>query len=326
VDLSGRIQEFNRAYCALLGYNEDELRQLSYVDITPARWHGFEAQIVRHQILSRGYSDVYEKEYRKKDGTTVPVELRSYVVRDDAQKPLWMWAIVRDITERKKAEEAVRQLSHRLWRAQEDERRRIARELHDSTVQRLAAVLMNLTLLQECPQSPAFPRLLKEARAQVDECVQEIRTFTYLLHPPDLEQLGLKPALRSYIAGFSKRSGIRVALQAPEDPGRFSDEIELALFRVVQEGLGNILRHAKTQVARVRLTWDTARITLEVSDPGRGIPTKTLRALRAGGPLSGVGLAGMKERLSQVRGQLELDSNRRGTTLRAVIPLTAPGP
>ena len=326
VDLSGRIQEFNRAYCILVGYSEDELHRLTYVDVTPARWHEGEGQIVRDQVLPRGYSDVYEKEYRRKDGTIFPVELRTFLIRDDQNQPAGMWAIIRDITERKRAEEAVRRLSRQLWQAQEDERRRIARELHDSTVQRLAAVLMNLTLLQECPKSSKFPRLLKDARTQVDECVQEIRSFSYLLHPPDLEQLGLKPALRSYLAGFSKRSGIRVALEAPEDPVRFSDEIELTLFRVVQEGLGNILRHAKVKVARVRLSCDDAQIILEVSDPGCGIPVKTLRALREGGSLSGVGVAGMKERLSQVNGQLEIQSSRRGTTLRAVIPIAAPSP
>lgn len=323
-DMVGRIQEFNRAYREMLGYSEAELSGLTYLDLTPEKWHRFEAEIVREQILKRGFSDVYAKEYRRKDGTVFPVELRTFLIADQAGQPAAMWAIVRDITERRQSEVALRDLSHRLWRARDEEGRRIARDLHDSTAQQLAAVMMNLAQLEEQLSGQAIGALLHDSLALVEECTQQVRTLSYLLHPPVLDELGLAAALRSYLNGFSERSGIRVVLDVQESPPRFPEAVELALFRVVQEGLGNIHRHSGSRVARVRLISDAEAVRLEVSDPGRGVPPETLAAFRQGRVMRGVGLAGMRERLSQVNGRLDLESSPQGTTLRAVVPLREP--
>ncbi|MCX6903752.1 MAG: PAS domain S-box protein, partial [Verrucomicrobia bacterium] len=239
VDMAGNLREFNQAYAQMLGYSDEELHRLTYMDLTPKKWHAFEASLVREQILKRGYSDVYEKEYQKKDGTVFPVELRTFLITDPGGEPVGMWAIVRDISERKATEGSQREFSRRLWLAQDAAQRRIARELHDSTAQDLAAAAMNLTLLKDEMSGNKAMKLLHDSLALVQECTQQVSTLSYLLHPPLLDDLGLIPALRSYVQGFAQRSGIQVMMDLPKDLGRLPQEVELTLFRVVQEGLGN---------------------------------------------------------------------------------------
>jgi len=321
VDMAGNLREFNPAYSQMLGYTDEELHRMTYMDLTPKKWHALEASLIREQILKRGYSNVYEKEYRKKDGTVFPVELRIFLITDPGGEPIGMWAIVRDITGRKAMEEAQREFSHRLWLAQDEARRRIARELHDSTAQNLAAAAMNLTLLKDEMSGNKALKLLHDSLALVQECTQQVSTLSYLLHPPLLDDLGLIPALRSYVQGFAQRSGIQVTMDLPKELGRLPQEVELTLFRVVQEGLGNIHRHSGSPTAQIGLTCDSAWISLKVSDSGRGIPAETLRAFQQGRAGLGVGLAGMRERLGQLMGRVEIESSERGTTLLAVVPL-----
>jgi two-component system, NarL family, sensor kinase len=230
-----------------------------------------------------------------------------------------------EVAERKRAEEAIRDISARLHKVQDEERRRMARELHDSTVQRLAAIVMNLGLLEDAMpgEDSKARKILAGTVALAEQCSQELRTLSYLLHPPLLDQLGLVSALRSYVDGFSARSGIRVSVDAPEDMGRLPGDVELALFRVVQESLGNVHRHSGGGTVKIRLTRAADRLTLEVNDDGRGIPSETLEAVRKGVTAGyGVGIAGMRERMRLVDGSFEIRSGPNGTAVRATVPLT----
>ena len=231
----------------------------------------------------------------------------------------------REITQRKRAEEALRALRFRLRQSQDEERRRIARDLHDSTSQQLAAALMNLGSLEQ--QMPAMDaqtaKLVTESLALVERCSQEVRTVSYLLHPPFLDQLGLGPALRSYVEGFSRRSGIQVKVDLPAELPRFSSPVELALFRVAQESLGNIHRHSDSREAWITLQAERGLIRLEIGDRGRGLPAELLEGFAQGIMPQGVGIAGMRERLAEVGGKLELRSEASETRVRAIIPLPA---
>jgi PAS domain S-box-containing protein len=220
----------------------------------------------------------------------------------------------------------VRALASSLMHAQDEERRRIARELHETTAQDLAALKMNLAALQRTAADIA-----EKDRALIAECAQlaeraitQIRTLSYLLHPPSLDEVGLVSALRWFAKGFGKRSGVSTRLSLSEDFPRLPQEIEIALFRVIQESLINIHRHAESPEAEIRLWTANGEVTLEVRDAGRGMPH-----VRDGEPsgsehMLGLGIGGMRERMEQLGGSLEVDSTPRGTTVRAW--LTIPGP
>jgi PAS domain S-box-containing protein len=230
---------------------------------------------------------------------------------------------IASLLERKRAEQTLREVSLRLHRAHEEEGRRIARELHDSTAQELAAVKMNLEMLEDFAQDARgkTAKLLKESVDLVERCSQEVRTFAYLLHPPLLDQIGLAGALRSYVEGFSKRSGIDVSVQVDGELSRQEPDVELTLFRVVQEGLGNIHRHSGSKRAQVQLSVEHDAIALEIADAGKGIPKQIVKDLEQGLSSGGVGLAAMRERLHAVRGALRIENTEPGTRLRAIVPL-----
>jgi signal transduction histidine kinase len=246
----------------------------------------------------------------------------------DAERLKMVGDSIASLLERKRAEESLRETSRRLHRAQDEERRRIARELHDSTAQGLAAVLMNLGLLEERLGQPGakLARLLQESVNLVERCSQEVRTMSYLLHPPLLDQIGLESALHSYVEGFSKRSGIQVTLELAGGNSRLPEEIELTLFRVVQEGLGNVHRHAGCRTARIRLVRRPGEVMLEISDRGLGMTAEKLKAIADRSITEGVGLAAMQERLREVGGRLELESSPEGTLLQATIPMRRRNP
>ena len=212
------------------------------------------------------------------------------------------------------------QLSARLIQLQDEERRRIARELHDSVGQMLAAIKMNISLLQSTPLDPQAERACAENVEMVDEITREIRTMSHLLHPPLLDEVGLPSALRWYVDGFSQRSRIAVTLDITGDIGRLGNDIEIALFRIVQECLTNVHRHSGSRTAALRLERVDSRVCLEIKDEGRGISPERQLDLTASGP-AGVGFRGMRERLTQLGGRLEFQSNQNGTTVRAELPL-----
>jgi signal transduction histidine kinase len=215
----------------------------------------------------------------------------------------------------------LREMSAHLLRAQDEEHRKIARDLHDSVGQYISAIGMSITPLirraKELP--PDVPERLKGALEIVRACASEVRTISHLLHPPLLDEMGLSSAVRWYAEGFAARSNIQVDLDVSEDLNRFGADIELALFRVLQESLTNVHRHSGSKVAQVNVGADAHRVWLEVRDRGKGIPQKEGRlAFRPG-----IGTSGMQERMNELSGTLELTSDRTGTLVKAIIPLPA---
>jgi signal transduction histidine kinase len=208
-----------------------------------------------------------------------------------------------------------------LLRAQDYERRRIARELHDSTTQLLAALSINLSRLQEPGLEPdGRSQLLSEASQLAAACSEEIRTVTCLLHPPVLEKVGLANALQSYAQGFNQRTGIQIETKIPPDFGRLNSELEVTLFRIVQEGLANVHKHSGSQLAVVRLERDPHEVRLVLQDRGHGL-SKAPRNQAEGFVRFGVGIVGMRERAEQLGGRLELTSNEIGARLTVTLPL-----
>lgn len=231
--------------------------------------------------------------------------------------------VMNDITDLKRAEERIRALTSRLMRLQDDERRHISRELHDSLGQYLTSIKINLELVKR--ESPAIDEahraLLVESSETLEKCVQEVRSVSYLLHPPLLDELGLLSALRWYTAGFSERSGIEVDLDAPREFSRLPNEMELAIFRIVQEALTNVQRHAHSDSAWVTLSEHDDRAEVKITDSGVGIPAQMIGRIREGKTIDGVGLRGMYERVRELGGQLTIESTIVGTAVSAVLPL-----
>lgn len=272
-------------------------------------------------IRSRGLVRDLEAEIPTRSGAIRSI-LFSAASIDVAGEPCVL-SFLHDVTERKQAEVTLRLVSGRLLQSQDEERRRIARELHDSTAQGLASVAMNLALVERgAPALDSRARAaLAEAVALVEQCSREVRTLSYLLHPPMLDEVGLVSAMRGYVDGFAERSGIRVEVDVPRDLGRFPREIELTLFRIVQESLTNIHRHSGSATASVRIEKSAGIVALEVADQGRGA-TRRLESMPDGAARLGVGIAGMRERVRQLRGRFQLESvEGRGTTVRATLPL-----
>jgi CheY-like chemotaxis protein len=219
-------------------------------------------------------------------------------------------------------ESSLRQLSGRLLQLQDEERRRIARDLHDTTGQKIAALSMSLDRVARLLDShkPERKEALDEGREIVKMIGEEIRTLSYLLHPPLLDESGLTSAVRWYAEGFQKRSGIQLNVNIPADLGRLTTEVEMALFRVVQESLTNVHRYSGSPDADISILSEPNSIRLEVVDRGKGIEAGTSRVKVEGIASLGVGIPGMRERLRQLGGQLDVDFGRDGTRVTAVVP------
>ncbi len=265
----------------------------------------------------------YQLEYRLKlaDGAERWLWEQGAGVFGDNAEVEGLEGLVVDITARKQAEAATRELSGRLLAAQDEERRRLARELHDTTAQTIAALCMNLNMLSsKVPAGDAAAaQLLTDAVALGERAAQEIRTVAYLLHPPILEHIGLAGAIREFATGFSRRSGIAVTVEILPGVGRYAPDVELALLRIVQESLGNVHRHSGSPTAIIRLSQTAGEVLLDVADVGRGLSAS--RSPGETGVLSGVGIAGMRERLRHLGGRLEINSSPTGTIIRAILPL-----
>jgi PAS domain S-box-containing protein len=216
--------------------------------------------------------------------------------------------------------ERLRDLSVRLLQAQDDERRRIARELHDSVGQILTVLGLNVASL--AMHSPALPgdvaETIEQSERLLDQLNREIRTMSYLLHPPLLDESGLAEALRWYIGGLAQRSNLDIDLEVPSDFGRLSPDTELVIFRIVQEALTNIHRHSQSEMALIRLARNDETISVEIQDWGTGIPPEKLKAIQSHG--SGVGIRGMRERVRQLHGELCIESNADGTRVGVTFP------
>ena len=234
----------------------------------------------------------------------------------------YVMCIDQDITEQRRIEVELRTLSTRLLDMQDRERRRIARELHDGTAQNLFAMTIGLSRLLQQTIPPDLKGTLEECLSLCEQSRQEIRTLSYVLHPPMLDEAGLSSTLKWYTEGFSERSGIRVDLALEPDPGRLPLEIETVLFRVVQESLTNVHRHASTSTASVRLTSTANDVVLDIQDRGHGLRGGLRKQNDAPVPATlGVGIQGMRERIRQLAGTFDVEFTDKGTTVRVSVPL-----
>lgn len=260
-----------------------------------------------------------ELHHTKRDGTQIVVSSRWTTLRDKEGKAVGWLEINTDITTRKQAEDAARSLSGRILTLQDDERRRIARGLHDSLGQYLAALKMNLDRIPTSDGNKAA--LASECSEIVEQCLVETRTISHLLHPPLLDESGFASAARWYVEGFAQRSGIEVELDLPQELTRLHPDVEIALFRAVQECLTNIHKHAGGSLVDIRMTQDTKQVRLEIKDNGEGIPRERLNRLLQGTAETGVGIAGIRERFRELGGSLQIRSSRKGTTIIVTAPL-----
>jgi len=223
----------------------------------------------------------------------------------------------------RESEQSLRGLSVRLMSLQDEERRRIARELHDSVGQYLVHAKLSLGLWLKKPDtSEAGIQAISEIIDCLDKCLSETRSISYLLHPPLLDDLGFAAAAREYVEGFSRRSSIQVNLSIPRELQRLPSALELVLFRALQESLTNVLRHAHSQTVDIRVEMEANQIALLVRDYGKGMPKQLVERLNTQWQSGDVGLSGMRERIVEFHGWLEIQSDKNGTSIRAVLPLS----
>lgn len=320
-DVDGRYLKVNEAYCRITGYSEQELLKMDFQSITCAE--DLPATLACKSRLTNGESGslVYQKRYIRKSGEPVWVQNSISVLSDGDGNVSRFVALTEDITERKKAEEGLQELSGRLLQLQDDERRKIARDLHDATGQNLVALSSTLCHLHASISAPSrrLRKSISQCQEMAEACIREIRTLSYVLHPPLLDEAGLEDAIRHYVNGFAERTGIEVKLQISPDFGRLAQEEEMALFRVMQESLVNTQRHSGSSSATILLERTPQGVVLQISDRGRGIQANGKRHLKGSCFAGGVGIQSMRERMKQVRGHLEIDSSASGTSVRAMV-------
>ena len=325
IDLEGRFVDISQRAVEITGYSLNEMRG-KHCTFLVAPEDKTRVDAIVQSALHKGES--FSKiaiHFVCKDGTVKDVTCDI--------GPIWLddsvagaVATAEDLTDARRAEEALREretelrlLSSRLLDLQDSERRRIARELHDGTAQNLFALNIALSRLLQLETTEESRNSLQECLSLCEQSREEIRTLTYLLHPPLLDEAGLVSALRWYTQGFSARSGIKVELEAAQSIGRLPADVEMDLFRVVQECLTNIHRHSGSPKARVRLDTDKERVRLEVRDWGRGLPAE----ITGVGPLASrsVGIPGMRERVGHHNGHLDIQSGSDGTVVIATLPV-----
>jgi PAS domain S-box-containing protein len=322
-NLDGIVRSWNQGAEQLFGYAAEEAIGKPITLIIPADRLDEEASILAR--LRRGERiDHFETVRKRKDGTFVNISLSISPVKDDLGRVIGASKVARDITDRKEAEEARKnaEISAKLLHAQDAEKRRIGRELHDGVGQLLAAIGMNVARVTREKErlTDAAARCVSENSNLIDQAMSEIRTVSYLLHPPMLDEMGLSSALPMYIEGFAQRSKVSVEFEAAQDLGRLPEEYELALFRVVQECLTNIHRHSGSSTAAVKLSRTGTEVKLEISDRGKGIDDEMTKKIAAGLG-SGVGMRGMQERIRLMHGHMVVNSNPIGTSIVVTLPV-----
>ena len=310
LDARGCVVYCNLSLAQLLGVPRETVIGRLLLDFVAA-----EDQPAYQRLLQENQIESNEGEVRLHlaDGSLIPTNFSfSLLSRDKSATGV----LITDLTSQKQQME----FASRLQAMQDEERRRLARELHDSVGQNLAALGMNIAIVQA--QSHKLDslgaRAVSENAHLVEQVSREIRTISHLLHPPLLDIAGLASALRWYADGFSERSNIKVDLEIPSDFGRLPDELEITIFRIVQECLTNIHRHSGSSTATIRLHQEGDRLTVQVQDSGKGIPLEKQHELIESGR-GGVGLAGMRERLRRLGGTLEIESNESGTTVSVIL-------
>jgi PAS domain S-box-containing protein len=315
-----RITYWSKGAERLYGWSREEAMGKSPHELLRTKFPVPFEEVARQRYQGGGWQG--ELVHTKRDNALVTV-MSSWTSLRDMQNNLTGWLQINtDVTGQRRSEENLRLLSGRLLQLQDEERRRLARELHDSAGQMLAALAMQLTPLQNDAAYPKAAASVRESLGLVSELSKELRTISHLLHPPLLDEVGLVSALRWYLEGFTERSKIAVDFDLPQDLGRLPQELETAVFRIVQECLTNIHRHSESPVARIYISRSGRQLRVEVEDHGKGISQEQQRAMDFGGKI-GVGITGMRERLRQLGGSLEIYSNGEGTTVIARLPLAS---
>jgi PAS domain S-box-containing protein len=316
-DSSGRFIDANPAATALLGYSHREIMERSIGDLSSSESQGREAKAIFHSVVTKGTASG-ETVIRRKDGEIRQVEYRCI----GNALPGVHFVVMHDVTESREAQRSMQQLSGRLLHLLDEERRRFARQLHDTIAQSLAAIRLNLAVVSRSPavSSGAIKEAVEESVALTEQSIAEIRTLSYLLHPPMIDEAGLLPSLQWYARGFEQRSGITTTFDAPPEMDRLPRELETAVFRIVQEALSNIQRHSGSAVAGIRLERLPQGLQLEVRDEGRGIPAE-FRDHHSALIASGVGIAGIEHRVRELGGKMEIESSDRGTRIAVTLPI-----
>ena len=319
LDVHGRITLINRKGCATLGREERELLGRDWIETCLPAGIREQLRTCFHSLLS-GDLTYIENPVLTNSGEERMIGWRNSLLRDGEGRVIGTLSSGEDITERNQFESALRHLSGRLLHAQDEERRKVARELHDGIGTYVSGLSLALgrmrTFLDE--NNPEHQKVVAECRDLIQAAAGEIRAISYLLHPPTIEEMGLGSSLEWLVRGFSGRSGITISLQLATDIGRLKAETELTIFRVTQEALNNVYRHSGSSTAAVRLFQESDEIVLEIADCGRGLPP------RAAGsdPDFTVGISGMRERVEELGGKFSIESvSGEGCTVRAALPL-----
>jgi len=321
LDAEGRITLINRKGCATLGWEESELMGRDWVETClPARIRR-ELSASFHSLLDGDVAYI-ENPVVTRSGEERIIGWHNSILRDRDERVIGTLSSGEDITERKRFESALRHLSGRLLQAQDDERRKVARELHDGVGMYVTGLSLALgkirTFLDE--KNPEHEKVVAECRDLIHSAAGEIRSISYLLHPPTIEEMGLVSALEWLVRGFSSRSGIAISLQLATDLCRLKAETELTLFRVTQEALNNVYRHSGSSTASVRLFCESETVVVEITDQGQGMQPFAVGSA----PEFTVGISGMRERVQDVGGKFSIESVAgEGCTVRATLPLTA---
>jgi len=318
----GTLIDVNDSFQRIMGFTRDEA-----IGRTSHELGIWTSEIDRGEIIRelKEAGRVRSKEiiFRTKAGQQIVVDYSGEVIEIGGHARLM--SVCDDITKRKAAENELRRVSGQLLRLQDEERRKIARDLHDSTGQDLVALTTTLSQLRDA--IPATNRklrnLVQQCQTVSDRSLREIRTLSYLLHPPLLDEAGLEDAIRHFADGYEERTGIKVNLQVSSEFGRYSQEVELGLFRVVQESLTNIQRHSGSAIAAINLVRDTKGICLTIQDAGRGMAGDSRKQNGKAHVPVGVGIPSMEERVKQVGGCLQVESSGQGTTVRVSLPIYA---
>jgi PAS domain S-box-containing protein len=332
----------NPSFARMHKWKRDELVGRSFLETFAPE---FRTSLSVHSRLAdvRGHHS-FESVHIRKDGTHFAVLTELTSIKDVHHEAHLRAAMVLNITERKRTEQlqkqtleglkdqlqqrtvALRHIAGRLLRSQDDEHRRIARELHDSVGQYLTALKIDLAKLVDFESDSGMSTNQKREYLSgclhlAERCLNETRTLSYLLHPPLLDEAGLISAMHWYLEGFSKRSGIHVSCSLPSAPVRLPGYLELALFRTLQESLTNVYRHSGSKTVEVQLAVKSHEATLRIHDRGHGLKPELLRQFQRYGTGVGVGLAGIRERMIELEGHLSLESDTHGTIVTATLPL-----